>query len=597
MRRKNSKNMNLGRKLKQWFGSLPMRTKISCMMISVFFLLLGANFFVYYTMTQSQFEENISQTGSMMIQQSAVTLEKHLADIAEYLVQIKGAVQDNVAMADLKTDEYNDINNRIEYDQLFNLMLGTNENYKFVHSLAILDRSGFCYTYMTEPYTGVNNQVSFSAMEKKLKGKPIYSWSGIITNVDYFGANRNNLICFSAAINNYDQMQSIILINLRVDALRDYLDSISNENQYVVLLLPDGTKITDRALQAKMENDASLSEVLNEARGKKQAKNGKYMVLSSTIPINGWQLELVYSMQDLRSSAGEMTGFLGITFTTIALVALLSSIFIAYYITRPIRRLTDIMAQVGDDHLGMRFIPKYQDEVGALAGTFNAMMDNIQNLNRNVIEEQNRNKLAYLKMLQLQIKPHFLYNSLEAAKFLVEMQDSRATEMIEAIGQFYKSCLGNATEDATVGEELDHLEYYLKILKFRYQSQLNYCIESKPELLSAHIVRFTLQPLVENAVYHGVKQKRGQGEILITVRQNGAVLELTVHDNGAGIPLEVLKKVRCRLSEQIDLKSAEHIGLYNVHQRLQTRYGKEYGLVIESVLGEFTKVTVRVPLT
>ncbi len=581
-----------------WFSGLPMRVKLSSTMILTFLLLLSINYFLYSYLTKLQFEKNLTQTYATMSEQSSSNLASHLSDVAEGLVLIRTAAASNVAMNSVGSSQYTQIKNRIEYNDIFNQILATRENYRYISSMAVLERDGPCYFFEDGTLSTLSVpklELNFGPLEKELEDKPIYYWSGVISDKDYLYSEEDPLIRFSSAISYYGKMECIVMIHLRASAIQDYLDSISNDNCDVVLMLPDGGIISCRSFEETLSQTEGLREKIYSAYGSHQKEVGKYMMLSGSIPQTGWQLGMMYSIDDLHASGGDTFSFLGLITISTAAAAFLFSILIAYYISRPIRRMTEIMAHIDGGHLDMRFQARYTDEVGRMAQTFNHMMDKIENLNRDIVEEQERRKLAYLKMLQMQIKPHFLYNSLEAAKFLAEMGSPHTVDMIESLGRFYKLSLEDIREDCTVKEELEHLECYLQILKMRYQSRLTYRIQEDPQVLDCQIVRFSLQPLVENAVYHGVKQKRGQGKIVISAIRRENTVEISVYDNGAGISPERLEELRASLTEPIDLNRSEHLGVNNVHQRLQSSYGPEYGLSIESIEGEYTLVVVRIP--
>ena len=148
----------------------------------------------------------------------------------------------------------------------------------------------------------------------------------------------------------------------------------------------------------------------------------------------------------------------------------------------------------------------------------------------------------------------------------------------------------------TVKEEIEHLTCYLQILKLRYSSKYDYTVQISPEILDNEMVRFSMQPLVENAIYHGIKQKRKKGFVKVLGYMEEEQIHLVVWDNGAGIPEEKLQEIRTRIRESEGIPISEHIGIINVHQRVHMRYGEHYGLNIESEEGEFTRVEMVLPI-
>lgn len=233
-------------------------------------------------------------------------------------------------------------------------------------------------------------------------------------------------------------------------------------------------------------------------------------------------------------------------------------------------------------------------------------------------EEQMSLRQAELALLQAQINPHFLYNTLDAIVWLIEMEkNEQAVEMVTSLSSFFRSSLSNGRDIITLKEEEQHVRSYLEIQQVRYKDILSYEISIDPSLFACRIPKLTLQPLVENALYHGLKLKRGLGHISVTGMRDGRDLVLTVVDDGAGMSEERLMEVQRMLKLHPDFQdesqtSLEHqkaekqqkeqeksgrvgFGVMTVHERLQLLFGVEYGLTVESVQGEGTRVTVRIP--
>ena len=200
---------------------------------------------------------------------------------------------------------------------------------------------------------------------------------------------------------------------------------------------------------------------------------------------------------------------------------------------------------------------------------------------------------------QAQIHPHFLYNTLYDIQQLCAMDDTAtAAEMVEKLALFYRIGVSRGKKRIPLREELRHVESYLSIQHLRYPEVFEYEIDVSPELLKETVLKLTLQPLVENALYHGVKLRAEPGgRIVISARTDGSVLLLTVSDNGVGIPQEKLNALRAELDEAVFSDTVSHsYGLRNVHNRLRLRWGDGYGLTLESIEDGGCTVTARLPL-
>lgn len=200
-------------------------------------------------------------------------------------------------------------------------------------------------------------------------------------------------------------------------------------------------------------------------------------------------------------------------------------------------------------------------------------------------------------MLQSQINPHFLYNTLDTIVWLAESEKQReVVQMVENLSNFFRAALNHGNDLILVEDELLHVESYLKIQQVRYQDILQYEIDLSERACQYCIPKITLQPLVENALYHGIKKKRGQGMIQIGSREEADYMILFVKDNGIGMSEERLLQIRKMLLPEAERRNDSY-GIYNVNERLRLRFGAEYHLEIDSTYGEGTLVEVYLPKT
>ena len=210
--------------------------------------------------------------------------------------------------------------------------------------------------------------------------------------------------------------------------------------------------------------------------------------------------------------------------------------------------------------------------------------------------EQRNLRATELKLLQAQINPHFLYNTLDAIIWLAESnQKEQVITMVSALSDFFRSTLSKGRDYVTIQEEETHIRSYLQIQQFRYRDILEYEISIPEEMYQYQILKLTLQPVVENALYHGIKNKRGIGRIIVSGKQEGSRLVLTVKDNGIGMSRERLEYVRKMLMDQEKTPDDSGFGLYNIEQRIILNYGQAYGMEIDSTYGEGTVVSITIP--
>lgn len=262
-------------------------------------------------------------------------------------------------------------------------------------------------------------------------------------------------------------------------------------------------------------------------------------------------------------------------------------------VTLPIQELCAATRQVAKGNFFHAEIES-GDEIQVLTSSFNDMTGEIQYLIENIKKEQRNLRDTELKLLQAQINPHFLYNTLDAIVWMAEGgQNKDVVFMVTALSEFFRTTLSEGNDCITIREEQSHIQSYLSIQEIRYADILEYEICIDPEIYHYYILKLTLQPLVENALYHGIKNKRGKGKILVKGYEKDEKIFLEVWDNGIGMnetQLEILqKKINGEVAHE------RGFGLGNVNERIRLNYGAEYGLYLTSKKGQGTVATVCIP--
>ncbi len=280
------------------------------------------------------------------------------------------------------------------------------------------------------------------------------------------------------------------------------------------------------------------------------------------------------------------------------IISLRSLVTVSNAIQNPIEDMERLSTKVANGDLTARIELPHVDELDTLAENLNTMTEQIDVLIKKNMEEQKNFQKAEVKALQAQITPHFLYNTFDTIVWLAE--EERTDEVVKitkAFSEFLRISLSRGHEWITIGQELEHIKNYLTIQKIRYADILNYNIEANPDLLDAKIIKLVLQPLVENAIYHGIKNKRGRGVLKVNVDfadEEHKTIRFAVEDNGAGFTPERLEEVRNELaSGDLDSEKLSSVyGLYNVNKKLKLYYGNQTsGLIIESEQGKGSLVT------
>jgi two-component system sensor histidine kinase YesM len=280
----------------------------------------------------------------------------------------------------------------------------------------------------------------------------------------------------------------------------------------------------------------------------------------------------------------------------VLVVGILLFLAVARTITTPMKQLELAMRKVEkSDYFRMEEVDiSASKEVEELTKRFNKMMRKISELMERVIAEQNAQRKSELKALQNQINPHFLYNTLDSIVWLIENEkNDKAGEMVVALARFFRLSISKETETIPVREEIEHVRNYLLIQNIRYSDSFDYDIEVDDDALEIPTMKLILQPIVENCIYHGLKNKIDQGHIKITAKTDGDYLVMSVADNGYGMRQETIDKLYETFMDGVPSNS---VGLKNVYQRVVIYFGGNAEVKIESELDDGTTITIREPL-
>ena len=309
----------------------------------------------------------------------------------------------------------------------------------------------------------------------------------------------------------------------------------------------------------------------------------------------GWIVVGAMNTSELLKDNKQVQVLYFIVAAVLLLAVILISSLLSREITKPIRQLRDSMSMVEEGEFEKANVDiTTENEIGSLSKSFNVMTERIHTLmDQNVYEQKQKRKIE-LRALQAQINPHFLYNTLDSIIWMSEAgRNEEVVEMTSALARLLRQSISNDQELVAVEKEIDYVRSYLTIQKMRYQDKLEYSIDIDPEIRFVEIVKLTLQPLVENAIYHGLKYKESKGNLDIRGFADGKDAVITIRDDGIGMEEQTLAHI-------FDEAEKEHksngVGVSNVQKRLQLYFGPEYGISYESKRGEGTMAIVRVPL-
>lgn len=312
-------------------------------------------------------------------------------------------------------------------------------------------------------------------------------------------------------------------------------------------------------------------------------------------PVSHYDDWLVCSMVNYRELSRQtdelIQGYL-ILFLLLLVVTGLLGLCLTYLVLKPVKNLQSCMNQVERGNLRAYYDTREsRDEIYELGLSYNKMLDRIAELIDRIYKEQEAKRKAETAVMQAQIKPHFLYNTLDNLKWMAKEQGAdEVAGAITSLSTFFRIFLSNGKEMITIAEEFKHTKAYLDIQALRYKNKLSYEMELDESIRQCPTLKIMIQPMVENAIYHGIKPKDGAGHIRIAGRRNGEFIEFIICDDGIGMSEEVLEKLNERLK---NLDASEHFGMVNTLTRLRAVYGEDASLTVSSAISEGTTVTVR----
>lgn len=318
----------------------------------------------------------------------------------------------------------------------------------------------------------------------------------------------------------------------------------------------------------------------------------------TAVPLNNAGLSL-YSCEemDVLDDDGAQTRMAVLTVLLSSLVlTVVLAFLLATYLSEPIRLLNARLHRIAENDFSYDpVIEQANGELGQIGRTVNEMTMSIENLLRTQQQGYEHRRRIEIQLLQSQVNPHFLYNTLDSIRWMAVIQKSPGIEkMTRCLSNLLKNIAKGTQDKITVQEELALLHDYVEIQSVRYMEAFSFADQVPESLYGCHIIKLTLQPLVENAIFHGIEPTGEAGTITVSGREDGKDLLLYVTDDGAGIPADTLAEL-LTTERPRSHASLNGIGVYNVHRRLQMLYGSDYGLTIESEPGCGTCVTVRIP--
>ncbi|MDR4316169.1 sensor histidine kinase [Niallia circulans] len=435
----------------------------------------------------------------------------------------------------------------------------------------------------------------------KIIGKP--EKRHIISQINY---KDEDVVTVVRAIVDRDtqEITGVLLIDLKLRVIGEAMNNVHiGLSGFLTVIDENGKEIYSTSNSEALEIPETILLEDDWGAYKKVVDGEKMEFIYQRTPFSNWTTVGIFHSDESVAEVKEIQLYLFFFVFFLCFAGITVSYYFSHSISNPIIELMTMMRKIEDGQMEIRYKGKRKDEIGRLGKTFNHMITKINSLITLTEMQEKQKREAELRSLQAHIKPHFLYNTLDTINWMARKHGAKdVAEVVASLSSFFRIGLSKGNDMIPLKDEMKHIQSYLMIQKARYQEKLSYEIIYDSNLTEVTILKLVLQPIVENAIYHGIKERRGPGNINISAIQENACLLLKVTDDGKGMEEEELHALREKLNTLVILKKErkEQInfgyGMMNVQARIKLTYGDAYGLAIDSEHDKGTTVTIKLPM-
>lgn len=549
-----------------------------------------------YQATQRVVEQSSTEATKKIIQQVNYDIEYYLKNIETTIDSLRYSD----AIRNYFADD-SELNHQRAVNYLSSLLISRED----IINIALITADGNVVT--NDPESEIKTDVDFTKetfYTEAVKSDEMVVSSSHVQNL--LAGQYQWVVSSSRAVKNSGTgaLEGVILVDLNFNLIHDMVSRIAlGERGYIFIIDEFGqivyhpkvelfySGIKNENIQGILESDVEVfrDEVDNDVCD--------YIITSSQF--SGWKVIGKVFVKDINVYSTTLKNFFIAMILIAFLIGIALSLLLATNILRPVNRLLSGMFAFQSGQLDVEVPVEYDNELGVLSDSFNQMTKRIKALIAvNKATEKTKRK-SELEALQAQINPHFLYNTLDSIVWMGEAgKNEEVVKMTSSLAKLFRISINKGKEYVTIRQELEHVQSYLTIQQMRYGNKLDYSIDFDEELANVQIIKILLQPIVENAIYHGIKRLPGNGMIQIRVNRckidgRDDAIKIEIEDNGMGMDEDTINKI---LAGEINPEAKGNgVGVYNVDQRIKLYYGEDYGLSIFSELYEGTIVTLTLP--
>ncbi len=494
----------------------------------------------------------------------------------------------------VSTNEFNLMASRLYLTRLNKVLSKQYGNLNETFAIGALDGYGWINDNITIHVSNRDyfNKVMSSDVEYVIS-KPLVSKSD---NTPIF------IICYPI-INDKNKKIGFINGAVNLEKISEIASSIDVYNGFSWIMNKDMDiySISKDILTNKYISAEELNKIIKKSKeinsgtiSLKNIYNKDATLFFSSIPYTeDWILCTIIENNYIHAQTNNIINLVIILGIILLFFSILLAIIISGTLVKPIYKLKNHMVEVSNGNLDSYYETKNNDEISILGKVFNQMLMDIQKLINQVYKVQTQKRNAELRVLQSQINPHFLYNTLDTIQWkALEYKAFDVADMINSLSIFFRISLSDGKEFITISDEIEHVRNYLEIQKTRYKDKISYSINLNESISQNLVPKMIIQPLVENSIYHGLKLKKQKGIININVLSENDYIIIEVIDNGIGMDHKMLATTKDNLYNSIE---SEHYGLYNINERLKLTFKDKYNIDIDSEFGKGTKVLLKIP--
>ncbi|MDF1618228.1 cache domain-containing sensor histidine kinase [Petrocella sp. FN5] len=511
--------------------------------------------------------------------------------IVEYEGIIQGILNNEDIVQAISTENDYEVHENTIYEIIYEALIEQNIK-PVVHITNISGSIIFSTTPIPEVYEIElkNKWGIFREINQKTNRTVIYP-----QKITYLPGRRSIISLGTQIINHEGEHVGYILIDVPREVILEEMKAVHSGLSLHLVLLDDNAYTLLDTQNSNMEGKFQRSSYLDYQKNL-EYRSIKEEIAKDSFLVVDFKDEQLGTTTIANVSSNVFQSFnriLGLILLIGAIVSLSISLIISYvlarFISHPIKDLISIMGKVEEGTFSVKANSRSNDEIGDLAKYFNQMLDRLNTYMNKVVEKQQQLRTTEIKMLQAQVNPHFIYNTLDVIKWSAKLgQKSEVVSVVTNLAKILRNSIDCDEEFVSVKRSISFIDSYLAIQKIKYNNAFKVIRNIDHTILECKVPRLIIQPFVENAIVHGLSNHSGNGEISINGFVKAGIIEFQIIDNGIGMTDEEIKKVS-------DNKSDQHIGIHNVDQRIKLYYGDGYGVHIESQKYKGTKVAITVP--